>query len=207
MIRVNLMKNRVGDAGTGATAAIAQPSNEPSHAREIVAKIAVILLGPIALYVYQGIHLRALDDEKANVTAEVARLTQEAAAKAAEADSVKDIEGQAKELEAKLKILKLLSHLRLREVKTLDFMQSSIPEKVWLKAIHYESVKDQVDVGHFTFEGGAMSTDDLAEFAKRLENSAYLSDVIIVKNQEIAMQGKSTTTRDFLFTAEVENQN
>ena len=160
----------------------------------------------VGLMIYENANLRALNEEQAVVAAQVNQLQTEAAAKATEAESVKDIETQAKELEDKLKVLKLLSRLRLREVKTLDFMQSSIPEKVWLKTVSYESEKDKIDSGHFVFNGSAVTTDDLTEFVKRLENSAYLSDVIVVKNQEVT-QAKAMSLRDFLFTAEVEAHN
>jgi Tfp pilus assembly protein PilN len=138
--------------------------------------------------------------------AQVAQLQAANAEKLAEAEKVKDIEVQAKELEDKLNILKLLSKLRLRQVKTLDFMQSSIPEKVWLKTINYESDVVHVEAGHFKFTGNAVATEELTEFVKRLEDSAYLQDVIVLKNQEVTLGKGTTTIRDFMFTAEVENK-
>ena len=86
-----------------------------------------------------------------------AELQAENTAKAAEVEKVKDVEVQAKELEDKLTILKLLSRLRLRQVKTLDFMQSSIPEKVWLKTVEYESDTTHVEDGHYKFTGNAVA--------------------------------------------------
>lgn len=154
---------------------------------------------------YESQTLKGLAEESARLQAQLTQHKAEAAQKAADVLKVKDVEAQAKELEDKLKILKLLSKLRLREVKTLDFMQSAIPEKVWLKAITYESDKIHVETGHFKILGNAVGTEDLSEFVKRLEESAFLMDVIILKNQEVAV--KASSIRDFLFTAEVENKN
>jgi Tfp pilus assembly protein PilN len=145
-----------------------------------------------------------MNDEVARLQVRNSELETQSAAKAAEADSVKDVEKQARELEDKLKVLKSLSKLRLREVKTLDFMQSSIPEKVWLKSISFQARGDNVEEGHFEFVGNAVATEDLSEFVKRLEDSAYLSEVIVIKNQESPVTGRGGVVREFTFTAEVE---
>ena len=205
MIRINLTRTRVHDtAVTSQSTSVSEGSSDQK--RDAIVKVAMISLFTIGLMIYENQNLRALNEEQARVTDQVNQLNEQVTAKTAEADKVKDIEVQAKELEDKLKILKLLSRLRLREVKTLDFMQSSIPEKVWLKKITYDSDKKHVAAGHFVFTGNAVSTDDLTEFVKRLEDSAYLMDVIIVKNQEVNV-AKSGAIRDFLFNAEVENKN
>ncbi len=212
MIKVNLLRNRVGEQTTVTQATsvgggLASGSTVVGQgARAAITKVAVILMFTVGLMIYENNNIRALNEEAARVADQTNTLQQQVAQMSADVESVKDIEGQAKELEDKLKILKLLSRLRLREVKTLDFMQSSIPEKVWLRTIRYDASKEHLDVGHFVFEGGAVTTDELMEFVKRLDNSAYLSDVIVVKNQEVLEAGK-TPLRDFLFSAEVEAQN
>jgi len=208
MIKVNLLRNRIADPGTsaGTSAANVADGDDSSKLRNSLVKVACILLFTIAIMMYESQNIRALNEEQARLAAQTNQLQAELAAKQNEVDAVKDIEVQARELEDKLKILKLLSRLRLREVKTLDFMQSSIPEKVWLKGITYDSDKIKVEQGHFVFVGNAVATEELTEFVKRLEDSAYLQDVIVVKNQEQAV-GKSTAIREFLFTAEVETKN
>jgi Tfp pilus assembly protein PilN len=204
MIKVNLLRNRVKDST--AVSEAAGPSTQNEQTRALVTKVACIAFFTIGLMVYESQNIRSLNEQVARKNQEIQKLTADNAARANEVLKVKDVEVQAKELEDKLKILKLLSKLRLREVKTLDFMQSSIPEKVWLKAINYESDKVHVEAGHFQFSGSAVVTEELTEFVRRLEDSAYLKDVIVVRNQEVAVN-KSTNLRDFLFTAEVENKN
>lgn len=207
MIKVNLLRNRGADTAqteiaTGAGGGGAGGDN----ARESVVKVAVILIFTLGLMLYEHQNISALNAQQAGLQSQVNELQTENTAKATEVAKYKDVEVQAKELEDKLKILKTLSKLRLREVKTLDFMQSSIPEKVWLKEINYDSDKNRVDSGHYSFSGMAVATEELTEFVKRLEDSAYLQDVIVVKNQETPVN-KSSTIREFLFTAEVETKN
>lgn len=200
MIRVNLLKNRVADPAMAGVGASIETGNEN---REALVKVAFILVFTLGLMMYESQNIRALNEERNRVTSTVKNLEKQATAKAKEVEGIKDIAKQAQELEDKLKILKLLSKLRLREVKTLDFMQSSIPEKVWLKNITYASTKERVEDGRFQFNGNAVNTEDLTEFVKRLEDSAYMDEVIVIKNAETTATAKTGSVRDFLFTAEV----
>lgn len=203
MIRVNLLKNRVGDQTAGPGKVDSDSSNDT---RSAIVKIAFMLMFTLMLMVYEGQNIRSLNEEAARLQVRISELETQSAAKIAEADTVKDVEKQARELEDKLKVLKLLSRLRLREVKTLDFMQSSIPEKVWLKEIAFASNSSSVDEGRYQFTGSSVATEDLSEFVKRLEDSAYLNEVIVVKNQEVAVSGRTGSVREFTFTAEVEGK-
>lgn len=200
MIRVNLLKNRVNDQSQAATVM----DSGAGDVKDTAFKIGFIVVFTLCLMVWEGQQIRNLNDEAVRLQVQISELETQSAAKAAEADGVKDVENQARELEDKLKVLKLLSKLRLREVKTLDFMQSSIPEKVWLKTINFESDEGNVEEGRFQFVGNAVATEDLSEFVKRLEDSAYLAEVIVIKNQEIPVPGRSGVVREFMFTADVE---
>jgi len=204
MIKVNLLRNRVGDTAVGMPSSSGSSSDDT---REALIKIVFIVLFTLGLMMFESQNIRSLNEERARIQATVNDLELQAQAKATEVESIKDVAQQAQELEDKLKVLKLLSKLRLREVKTLDFMQSSIPEKVWLKNIKYDSEKNDVEQGRFEFDGNSVTTEDLSEFVKRLEDSAYLAEVIVVKNQETSGPGKSGGLREFQFTADVEVKN
>lgn len=210
MIKVNLLRNKVGDTqGQGASRAgfgsTILAGGGDSSSRDGVVRLIVIFLFTAILMIYEHQNIRDLNQEQIRVQAQVAELETAAKVKADEVASVKDVEKQAKELEDKLKILTLLSRLRLREVKTLDFMQSAIPEKVWLRNVMFSSEKNKVADGKFEFKGAAVATEDLSEFVKRLEDSSYLNEVIVIKNQEVNIPNRTSgTMRDFEFTAQVE---
>jgi Tfp pilus assembly protein PilN len=204
------MRNRVADTAVGGTSIGGGGGGGGDETREALIKIAFILLFTLGLMMYESQNIRALNEERARTQAMVSDLEVQAQAKATEVDSIKDIAKQAQELEDKLKILKLLSKLRLREVKTLDFMQNSIPEKVWLRAVRYETdkdLKDRTEQGRYSFDGNSVTTEDLSEFVKRLEDSAYLNEVIVIKNQESQGPARTGGLREFQFTADVEVKN
>jgi Tfp pilus assembly protein PilN len=207
MIKVNLLRNRVQDPGGGSSNADSLPGVDSSRTiRENIVKALVIVIFPAGLMLYEAQNIRSLNEEQSRVQALAAKLQGELSGKQVAADKVKNVEVQAKELEDKLKLLKLLSRLRLRHVKTLDFVQSTIPEKVWLKNINYDSDKAHIEIGHFQFMGFATATEELTDFTRKLDGSAYLSDVIVIKNSEIQAANKNTM-RDFLFVADAEKKN
>jgi Tfp pilus assembly protein PilN len=215
MIKVNLLKNRVGDTtqmaqtsmGTGVSGGGGGGGGFTVGLdnREAIVKAAVVFIFTAGLMFYESQNIHTLNARLASLNLQNQELESRAAAVAKEAESIKDIENQARELEDKLKVLKTLSRLRLREVKTLDFVQSSIPEKVWLKGLTYEADKNKFELGHFNFNGNAAATEDLTEFVRRLEDSSYLYEVIVMKNQEVSASANSKAVmREFQFTAQVE---
>lgn len=208
MIRVNLARNRTGEATIGRTTiGSTAGSADAFENRQGLLKVALILIFVVGMVLIENQELGALRQQAARLQGQVSELETESASKAKETESIKDIEAQARELEAKLKILKLLSKLRLREVKTLDFMQSQIPEKVWLTSLTFETDKNRLEEGKFNFVGKSTNTDDLTEFVKRLEDSSYLQEVILVKNQDVAaVDGSKQSVREFNFTALVESR-
>jgi Tfp pilus assembly protein PilN len=211
VIKVNLARTQLGQAAAqGAVPSMPSGggSSGSSEGREAIVKVLVIVVFTGGLYLFERQNITQLNADRATQLAKATEAEQLVQNQVKELDSVKDIGDQARELEDKLKILKLLSRLRLREVKTLDFMQSSIPEKVWLKSLEYEAEKDDVIHGHLNFKGNAVSTEDLSEFTKRLEDSAYLAEVITIRNQEVAVgSSKATVMREFEFNAQVEVKN
>src|SRR4051812_36323123 len=116
MIKVNLLRNRVGDTTQMAQTSMASgggPSSSgvSNEAREALVKGMVVVMFTAGLMFYENRNITALQSRQATLTAEIAQLEERATAKAAEAEAIKDIENQSRELEDKLKILKTLSRL------------------------------------------------------------------------------------------------
>ncbi|MBK8204680.1 MAG: PilN domain-containing protein [Bdellovibrionales bacterium] len=114
-----------------------------------------------------------------------------------EASKVSEFERQGKELEDKMKIMKALSRTRLRELKALDFLQTMIPERVWLNSLDYIDEK-------FRLKGLALTDDDLTDLIQALDKSSFFSEVVL-------LQAKETTSRDgslknFELTTTIEGQ-
>ena len=117
----------------------------------------------------------------------------ELAKASAELDGLKDIEPQAQALSDKLKVLRSYSKQRLENLQSLDYLQSVIPEHVWLNSLNY-------DERRYRMLGNAMETIDLTEFVNKLEGSAYFQDVIVIQDKEKPVQ-PSGKIREFEMTA------
>lgn len=204
MIKINLLRNKVAENQQDPNAVDRGPRNEN---REVIVRLFFIAIFTVLLMFYESNNIKQLSIQVGELQAKTDELDANLQAKIAEVDKYKDVEKDAKELEDKLKILRLLSRLRLREVKTLDFMQSAIPEKVWIRSLNFVSEKQNVEEGRFQFRGGAVSTEDLTDFVKRLEDSVYFAEVIVFKNQETTIPGRTTgQAREFEFSALVEEK-
>lgn len=204
MIKINLNRSRVPNAGGASvdegTAVDISDGGSPSSTggRDMLVKLLVMTLGVAALALYQKQNLDQLDAQLATVNAQVAKLQADVEAKQTELAQLKDIEPQAQSLGDKLRILREFSKLRLFQLQSLDFMQSVIPEKVWLESVQYDAQK-------YKILGFAVETTDLSEFVQRLEGSAYFQDVIVIQDREKVAQGGKI--RDFEMSSRSEVKN
>lgn len=201
MIRINLNQSRVAGAATEDAGAIGLAPVAPSSSRDVLVKLLLIFLATAGLMLYEKQNLDTLNAALATVQAQDRQLKQQMDEQNAELAKLKDIEPQAQSLNDKLKLLRDYSKQRITELQSLDYMQSIIPARVWLRAVHFDNHR-------FQFLGNAVETVDLTEFVTKLETSAYFKDVIVVQDRDKVLQGGSKI-RDFEFTAreEVKNEN
>lgn len=196
MIRINLNRSRVA-AGDEASSIGLEPTVSVS-ARDVLVKILVVVLGTAGLMLYERQNLDQLNLDLAQVQAQDQQVKAQVQAKSAELAKLKDIEPLAQGLNDKLNLLREYSKQRITELQSMDYVQSIIPERVWLRAVHFDNHR-------FQFMGNAVETVDLTEFVSKLENSAYFKDVIVVQDREKKVQ--SGMIRDFEFTAREEVKN
>lgn len=193
MIRVNLNRSRVITGADEATAVATMPVlTDATNPRDMAIKIACILIGTIGLWVFEKQNIDALTAQASTLTGQLNKIRQEVTQKSGQLDQLKDIIPQAQALGDKLKILREFSKLRLDNLQSLDFLQSVIPERVWLLSINY-------DAKRYRIVGNSMDTVDLTDFVNKLEGSAYFQDVIVIQDTEKAIQGGKI--REFEMTA------
>lgn len=194
MIRINLNRSRVqGAAEENVDFNLNEGAVDHNlNPRDVLVRLLVVFLGVIVLMLYERQNMDELHAQLAKVQAEDNQLKQQVEEKNAEILKLKDIEPQAMGLNEKLKALRDYSKQRIEELQSMDFMQSIIPERVWLNAVHYDNHR-------YRFTGNAVETTDLTDFVNKLENSAYFKDVIVIEDKEKIEQ--NAKIRDFAFTA------
>jgi len=192
MIRINLNRTKVSGGLEGEEVVADLGDDNKLNMREVGVKFFVMFIGIFALMILEKQNIDNLHQELARAQAELSGLREQVTAKEAELAKLKDIEPLAAGLNEKLKALREYSKERITELQSLDFMQSIIPERVWIRGIHFDNDRYQV-------VGNSVETVDLTDFVKKLENSAYFKDVIVIQDREQAMQ--SGKIRDWEFTA------
>lgn len=190
MIKVNLLKAKVplqtqSQQTQGFTV---QGGSAESSPKDKVVKVLVMVLGVIALMVYEKINIDALEGQRKTYMAESTRLTQELQQIEANAGQLEELKKENEKLQEKLKILTSLSKNRLKELKALDNLQNFIPEGVWLESLNYDGAK-------VLFKGFATNDRDLNAFVESLEGSTYFIDVILSK--AIEQQKDSGAVKEF----------
>ena len=62
----------------------------------------------------------------------------------------------------------------MRELKAMDFLQTMIPDGVWLNKINYDGEK-------VNFSGSALNDKELDTFVTGLMDSSYFEDVVLIQ--------------------------
>jgi Tfp pilus assembly protein PilN len=176
MIKINLLKNlgmHQGGAlagGAGAAESV-ESAISPDVQRLAIVKVIVLLLFPIALFGFEKINLMNLEAEVKKLKEETATVTAQKDAFGSVAPRVAKFDLQKKEIEKQLEAVRELTKNRLREVKTLDILQSLVPDQTWLNSVEINSSIVKI-------EGYAANDDAISKLMKALESSVLFSQIV-----------------------------
>ncbi|MCB0364808.1 MAG: PilN domain-containing protein [Bdellovibrionaceae bacterium] len=177
MIKVNLLKNRSMQGGGDTTYAVSIDRGGNEAQKEAVIKIMLMAVFAVVLVFVENHNVDSLKEEQQRYMIQLNELQAEVDKLKAENSKVSELEKQSKELEDKMKIMKQLSKTRLRELKALDYMQTIMPERVWLTTLTYQDEK-------FSLKGFALTDDDLTDLIQALDKSVFFTDVILLQAKE-----------------------
>jgi Tfp pilus assembly protein PilN len=145
MIKVNLLKNRGSGRGGAAKTDVADTQFEEAFDSAFEdekkggngKKIFFMLIGCVSLYFYEMYNIDQLTSANSAVNAQVQQLDQEIGSIKPKIESAKKLQNENEELNKKLKLVKDLGRLRLREIRAIDHIQNILPEKVWLTTMKF----------------------------------------------------------------------
>jgi type IV pilus assembly protein PilN len=177
MIRINLLPVRV--------------SRKKTAGRQQLVLFALVILGG---YVGNLLWVGSRAGDLAVRQAKVARTAEEIAQLDRIIGEVKDIKEQQAQLREKLEILAQLKANRSGPVRVLDALATVTPRRLWLSRMEERS---QV----VTFEGSAVTIDDVSEFMTALKGSQYFGNVELARTA--AKTDKPVKYVDFTVTAAV----
>lgn len=202
MIKINLLKRRsentIANAGTEinyeTSFDINSTEGKVASTKDAFLKILVIIIWAVALFAYESYNINDLKVQLQGIQAKRDTTAAEIDSKKAITSRARELQQQILDLEARIKAIRVLSQIRLREIKSIDYIQNTIPERVWLKSI---DLKD----GNLQIEGVAAADDQMNKFFDALESKKSFKDVLLAK--AIELKGKDGTTKQFLITAHI----
>ncbi|MCC7406202.1 MAG: PilN domain-containing protein [Bdellovibrionales bacterium] len=192
MIKINLLKNRSMQGGGDTTYAVSIDRGGNEVQKEAVIKILLMGIFAVVLVFVENHNVDSLKEEQQRYMIQLNELQSQVDKLKGETTKVAELEKQSKELEDKMKIMKQLSKTRLRELKALDYLQSVMPERVWLSALIYNEEK-------FNLRGYALTDDDLTDLIQSLDKSTFFTDVILLQAKE--QNTPEGTLKNFEITA------
>ena len=181
MIRINLLRN-VGMSTGGAAVQSASIAISPDLQKAAGIRLAVILLFPLAVFGYEKFNLSVLQGEVDKVNAQVTDINNQKAAFGSVAPKVERFTKEKKEIEKQADAVRELARSRLREVKTLDALQSFMPEQAWLSDL---SIKGNVVV----LNGFTLADDGVTRLIKALESSVLFSQITPTSTSKVDLPG------------------
>ena len=143
----------------------------------VVVRLVVCGLGVVVLMHFEKKNLNKLNGQKMIAQEELNSL------KSKESTIKKDIKGleyiseKSKEFNRKLNIMQSIVDNRLLAVKGLDFIQSAIPEEVWLQEVSLNKKK-------FIIRGVSTTNKQIQNFIEQLENTDLFSAVSLARAEE-----------------------
>jgi Tfp pilus assembly protein PilN len=131
MIRVNLLRNLGLDTGASAGIQVVAVDQQKQGA----IKGAVILLFPVLLYVYETTNITSLNERRDALNHQITDINKKKAAFGDSGPKVEKFTKEKKKIDEQVEVIRSIARNRLREVKTLDSLQTLTPSQVWFEDI------------------------------------------------------------------------
>ena len=172
MIKVNLLRNlAVAQGVTPADSSFAGlGASDANTQKQAATKAVVMLVFPIFLYVYETFNLSTLRGELATVRTAIEQIDAEKGKFGDLGPRVDKYKKEKARIDEELAVVRGLALSRLREVKSLDALQSLVPQKTWLNKVAIEGTKVKV-------EGFTTSAEGISELIGALDRSAFFSKI------------------------------
>ncbi len=172
MIKVNLLRNMgaTQGAGMGGISEFTSASTSSGSRNQAFSRLAIILAFPISIYVYDSIANSALEKELAEVQTKLQQIQAEKANFGDAGVKTEKLTKERKVIDEQVDAIRKIARSRLREVKSLDALQSLLPQRTWLSRVTMQNSTVRI-TGYTNAEEG------IADLIRGLESSAFFSKV------------------------------
>lgn len=176
MIKINLVKGISVGAGAEFGAASVD-SGKSQMQRKALVNLVIIILGPAVLMLLEDQILTEKRAAIAGVRTALAAIEEKNSRARSAVDETRRFRDDQARLELQIQSIDAIKKNRKRELKLLEYLQKSVPEKVWLETMEISEAKVSI-------RGLAVTDADLTQFMDALSRSAFLREVSLQRSQE-----------------------
>jgi len=194
MIKINLKVSGVGSISgpSGSEINLTMGSEEVEIQKQGFFRLLIILLGPLALYLWQIQNIPGIQTQLRNKQTIFEELINKNESAKSAVEEIKKYKTDELKLKEQINTIETLRKDRMREVRILDLIQREMPEKMWLTRIEMRENKINIT-------GFAATDSELTQFMDILSKSIFMQDVNLVRTAEKNIEG--STLKDFSISA------
>ena len=185
MNKVNLLVSKITTQGTSVGTTAEGMIGTPAKSGSLLINVVLFFWLVIVVYLWKFYYVEGLKAELADKQKQEATLQGKLDKLKVSAEQAKKDREVIENLKRRRDVIQKLFKARLDALKSLDYLQTTIPERVWLRRLDYLT-------GKVTFEGSAVSVQDVNIFMRKLEEGGVFVDVNPVRVEEIG-GGKGTS--------------
>lgn len=205
MIKVNLLKNRGTSSeptsntqfeftNASATADAFGGAGAQANPAAVLLKFGIILSLTLLLYIYESYNIGILTDQSNAAQARLQELQAEVARNQSVVGRALEMQEEIKQLETRIAAVKKLSRIRLREIKAVDYLQNTIPDRVWFQRLEF---RDK----NFRVEGFAATEESLNRFIEAVDGKSFFRTAILLNNEDV--RTRTGTVKKFVISSDL----
>lgn len=171
MIRINLLKAFTSGVGSEAFSAGASASERDQALIQAMKRLALVVLGPTCMIIYEMQSLPKLQHRLTQVQNEVNETIAFNQSKSGLAAEIKKYEDEQQKINAQMNFVNKIARDKINELKLFQHLQYTTPENVWINRLEF---KDNI----LSLNIESDTSGELDRFSDLLSNSGFLSNLI-----------------------------
>lgn len=171
MIKINFLSSFKDAGGAGQGIALFDEDEKKAIMIAIAKRLAVLAIGPVALYVYEMQTIPVLEETRRQAEVQLTELRNFNESKQGSAEEIKRYEDELAKFNAQGDFINKIQADKLNEYKLFRHLKESTPVTVWV---------DQLNLTDNILQITGKSTDpnDITEFQERLSNSDFIVSLV-----------------------------
>lgn len=182
MIKINLLNTTTAPGGLVFESAGPEGLSQSEIQKQGALRLLVIFLGPVALWMYQQNSIPELIKTRSSLNSQLTEVQEFNNRAAQSVEEIKRFKQDEERIKARIAYLDRISKNRNREIKILELIQQTIPEKAWLNKL-------QMSSGRMVIGGMALSDYDVSSFMEGLSRSVFFTEVNLLSSAETNFDG------------------